>query len=63
MKTYRYRIHYRDPSPTGIGPATELRVIEAETLKAAKEYAKQRAIELDGRMVEVYMLDEALEAV
>jgi len=54
---YRYRIHYPDPSPTGIGPATELKVIERNTLKGARDYAKQRALELGGRVVEVYKLE------
>ena len=53
--TYRYRIHYK--AEHAIGPATELKEVEAETLKSAKDYAKQRAVELDGSVVEVYKLE------
>ena len=55
MNTYRYRIHYK--SENSIGPATELKEIAVKSLKAAKDYAKQRALELEGRMVEVYKVD------
>jgi hypothetical protein len=52
---YSFRIHY--PRPHSIGPATELKTIAAPDLKTAKEYAKNRAVELNGRLVEIYKME------